>query len=464
MQKKIMSFMEEYHMAKEGDRIMAAVSGGADSICLLLMLLAMRQEKRYRICVVHVEHGIRGEESRRDAHFVENFCKDRGIPCKIFHCQAEKFAKENKMTVEEGARKLRYGFFSQAASEFGADRIAVAHNQNDCAETMLFHLARGCALKGLGSILPVRGNIIRPLLCVDRKEIELFLAERDQEFCVDKTNEELDYTRNKIRHQILPVLEEINKQAVFHMNQTAHFAAEASELMEELSEQAKDKYVTWKKEGTYISETFAGEKPVIQKHVVWTLITEIAGSSRDVSEIHISQVIELFGKQVGKRLHLPYGIEAERTYDGILFRKKMQNTAQGKQEYAETAWILPCEGVMRIPSFGYEIHTRIKEKKMQNEEIPKKKYTKWFDYDKIKGVMRLRTRRENDFFVIDPEGRRKKLKKYLIDEKVPREERERILLLADDEHVIWAIGYRISEDIKVTDKTKRILEIQVYKI
>lgn len=463
MQKRIMSFMEEYHMAEEGDCILAAVSGGADSMCLLLMLLAIQQEKRYRLCVTHVEHGIRGEESRKDARFVEKFCNEKKIPCKIFCCQAEIYAREHKMTVEEGARKLRYEFLEQAAAEFGADKIAVAHNQNDCAETMLFHLARGCALKGLGSIPPVRGKIIRPLLCVDRKEIETYLAEKNQEFCSDKTNEELDYTRNKIRHQILPVLEEVNKQAVSHMNRTAYLAAEAAAFMEEISEQAKESNVFRKKEGIFILETLTGEKMVIQKHVSHKVLAEMAGSSRDISGIHICQFLDLFEKQVGKKLHLPYGIEAERTYGGIFLRKEIQEAALEVQECAEKVWILPCGGMVEISPFGYEIHTKIIEKNMQNEKIPKKKYTKWFDYDKIKGVMHLRTRREKDFFVIDSEGRRKKLKKYLVDEKVPRDEREHVLLLADDVHIIWAIGYRISEDVKVTGQTKRILEVQVCK-
>ena len=231
MQKRIMAFMKEHHMAEEGDCILAAVSGGADSVCLLLILQELAQAGKIRLCAVHVEHGIRGEDSRKDACFVEEICRQHRIPCKIFHCQAMEYARAHKMTVEEGARILRYGFFEQAAEIFRADRIAVAHNQNDCAETILFHLARGTGLKGLCGIPPVRDNIIRPLLCVKRREIEAFLAAEGQIFCQDKTNETLDYTRNRVRHQILPVLEEINSEAVAHMNQAAEQAAELTYTM-----------------------------------------------------------------------------------------------------------------------------------------------------------------------------------------------------------------------------------------
>ena len=458
MQKKVKSFMEQYHMAEDGERILAAVSGGADSICLLMVLSALQKEKNYQLFVVHVEHGIRGEESEKDAEFVENFCKEHKIPCKVYHCKAESYAKEHKMTIEEGARELRYGYFEEAAKEFQADKIAVAHNQNDCAETMLFHLTRGTGLKGLCGILPVRENIIRPLLCVERKEIEAYLSERGQEYCIDKTNEELEYTRNRIRHQVLPVLSEINSQAVAHMNQTSAMAIELEELLCQLTQEAEKKHVCKTESDTLILHSIQKEKSLVCKNLMHQVLAEIAGSSRDISSVHIQQVLELLEKQVGKKISLPYQLEAERTYEGIRIRR---SSAEIFEKITQREWkIIPGE-TQKIPEYGYEIRTRIIEGALEKQEIPQKMYTKWFDYDKIKGGMLLRTRREKDYFVINTEGRKKKLKNYLIDEKVPREQRDKILFLADEEHLIWAIGYRIGEDVKVTEHTKRILEIQV---
>ena len=468
MQKKIISFMEEYHMVEEGERILAAVSGGADSMCLLLALIDIQAELGFQLCAVHVEHGIRGEESEHDARFVERFCRQHGIPIQTYRCKAQAYAKAHKMTVEEGARKLRYGFFGQAAEQFGADKIAVAHNKNDCAETMLFHLARGSGLRGLCGIPPVRGNIIRPLLCVERWEIESYLAKRGQTYCQDKTNDGLEYTRNRIRHKAIPVLQEVNRQAIPHMAQAAYLLTQAAGLAEELAGQAESRYVEKREDGFFISQDAQKEPPLVTGTMCHKLLAKLAGSGQDISETHIRQLSGLLEKQVGKTLDLPYGMVAERVYGGILLGKSSQKEPG---DPAKEGWVLQPEGVLEIPSFGYEIHTRILDgsykeqlyaKSQENALIPKKMYTEWLDYDKIKGIMHLRTRREKDYFVISADGKRKKLKNYFIDEKVPRKERGSILLLADDVHIVWAVGRRISEDVKITEHTKRILEIQVY--
>ena len=481
MQKKMKSFIEEHHMLKKGDCVLAAVSGGADSICLLTVLLGLRLEWDLRLCAVHVEHGIRGEDSLQDARFVERFCESHQVPLEVFHCTAKDYAKAHKMTVEEGARDLRYGFFAKAAEGFGADKVAVAHNQDDWAETMLFHLARGTGLKGMCGIPPVRGNIIRPLLCAGREEIEGYLAARGQSFCQDKTNGELLYARNKLRHQVFPALKEVNSEAVAHMAGAACLVAEAAELVEGLAFQAAEKYASQKEGGLAVSMGILDEKPIIGKSLLHKALSEAAGGSRDITGLHVQQLFGLFGKQPGKMLDLPYGVRAERVYEGILLKKSEfvpghffpveEKESRTREQHlpAEEAgspkgqvWELPINGALRIPAFGYEIHTRILENQFQNEEIPKKMYTKWMDYDRIKGNMHLRTRQEQDYFVISPDGRQKKLKRYFIDEKVPRQQRGQVLLLAEGAHVLWAIGGRISEDVKVTKETQRVLEIQVY--
>lgn len=513
---KVASFMEEYHMAEAGDRILAAVSGGADSLCLLMALQSLQAERGYGLCAVHVEHGIRGAESQRDADFVEDYCQRQGVPCKIYHCQAASYAKEHKMTVEEGARQLRYGFFRQAAEEFGANKIAVAHSQNDCAETMLFRLARGTGLRGLQGILPIREDmgaslavfgegdvsqpvkedtgeakrfIIRPLLCLGRKEIERFLQEMGQPFCHDSTNRETEYDRNKIRLQAIPVLEEVNSQAVAHMAQASRAVAEALELVEDLVQEAGRKYVRERGGALYISQEILLERKLVRTSLFHKALAEVAGRSQDLSEAHVRQAEGLLEKQVGKSVSLPYGMEAERTYEGVLLRKAIQplhgRVNLGMQDVPDggcgpgregggrdpqaagmpdiPGWTLPSEGVLEIPAFGYRICTKIIENLPEFVEIPKKMYTKWLDYDKIKGIMQLRTRQSKDFLVITADGKHKKLKNYLIDEKIPRQERDKILLLAEGRHILWAIGWRISEDVKVTEHTKRILEIEVQR-
>ena len=314
-------------------------------------------------------------------------------------------------------------------------------------------------MKGLCGIKPVRERIIRPLLCVGRQEIEAFLALRKQEYCIDQTNQELRYTRNKIRHQVLPILEEINRGAVFHMTQTAAAVTEVVELLGELADLAVRNYVIDEGEGVCILEGLAKEKPVIQKAACHQILARLAGSNKNISRIHVEQICQLFAKQSGREIELPYGMKAQRIYSGIRLAKNKTYDMEAKWQ---NCWEVPEEGSFHIPYAGYEIHTRMFDKIATNQEIPKKMYTKWMDYDRIKGNMHLRTRQEQDYFVISPDGRQKKLKRYFIDEKVPRQQRGQVLLLAEGAHVLWAIGGRISEDVKVTKETQRVLEIQVY--
>ena len=322
MQKKVLDYMEECHMVEKGEKILAAVSGGADSVCLLSVLLALQEELGILLCAVHVEHGIRGEDSEKDALFVENLCKRHGVPCKIYHCQAASYAREHKMTLEEGARSLRYHFFEQAAKEFGAGKVAVAHNQNDCAETVLFHVVRGAGLQGMCGILPVRGKVIRPLLCVGRDEIESYLALKGQGFCQDKTNAELDYTRTKLRHQVFPVLGEVNGQAVAHINQAAALAAQAMELVGDATKTAEKMYISKTGRGLFMPSGILEEKAIVQKSLAHKLLAGLSGSSRDISGLHVQQLLGLFEKQAGKRLDFPYGVSAERVYGGVLLELK----------------------------------------------------------------------------------------------------------------------------------------------
>lgn len=459
IQEKVRNFIEENHMIEEGDAVLAAVSGGADSLCMLFLLNAFCAELNFTLFAVHVEHGIRGQESLKDAGFVEEICARLCIPCKVCRCRALEYAKQHKLTLEEGARELRYQLAQKTAKEFGANKIAVAHNQNDCAETMLFHLARGSGLLGLCGIRPVRGQIIRPLLCVERGEIEGYLAGQGQEFCIDRTNEELQYTRNKIRHQLLPLMTQINGNAVSHMGQAAAVVAETAELVGELSRQAAEKYVCRCEEGIRISHSLLTEPPVVARAVLHGVLVGAAKSSKDISRVHVQQLWHLFARQSGKEAGLPYGLRARRTYEGILLQ--MGEGRKAGQMIQPVSWELPLDGSLRIPSYGYTISTHVLEKMPENEEIPKKMYTKWLDYDKIKNTTRLRTRQQQDYLVINQEGKRKKLKKYFIDEKIPSDRRNQILLLADGSHILWVIGYRISEDVKVTEHTKRILEIHV---
>lgn len=218
--RQVQNFIREQKMIMPGDFVIAGVSGGADSVCLFFELLAYQKEIPFSMEVVHIEHGIRGQDSLADANYVENLCKEYGVPFHLVSCDIKKMAQESSLTVEEAGRKARYQAFEQAAKKSGRSncKIAVAHNLDDQAETILMNLARGSGLRGLGGIRPVRENIIRPLLNTRRSEIEAALRGRQITWRTDETNHQTEYTRNRIRLEILPLLAQgVNGQAASHI-------------------------------------------------------------------------------------------------------------------------------------------------------------------------------------------------------------------------------------------------------
>ena len=246
--KKVENFILEKEMLKAGDKILLGVSGGADSVCLLCLLEELAEKMHFSIGVLHIEHGIRGAASLRDAAFVKALCEKKGIPFEMRAFPIPEIAEREKLSEEEAGRKMRYQAFSEKMEEEGYQKTAIAHNLNDNAETMLFHLARGSALAGLSGIAAVRGSFIRPLLCLERKEIEAYLAAIGQDYCQDQTNDDQGYSRNRIRHSLLPELEKINPKAVEHMGRTASFLRQADRYLAEEAKRLENVSVMKKQE------------------------------------------------------------------------------------------------------------------------------------------------------------------------------------------------------------------------
>ena len=472
---KIWEFQKKFDMIRPQDKVIAGVSGGADSVCLLLVLKELQRRCAFELEAVHVEHGIRGQESMDDAAFAERFCRQQGIPCSVFHVDAPAMASAQKKTLEEAARELRYQCFADVCKGQENAKIAVAHHGDDCAETMLFHLCRGTGLRGLCGIPPVRGRIIRPLLCVTRKEIEAYLESRGQTFCLDSTNTQLQYARNRIRNCVMPQLEQINVQAVRHMLQTARMLGDVCEYLEEAAFEAGKKglILSYGKEeekedpwGIRMKKTVFAQMPeVLQTNLLHRLMGMAAGSRKDITAVHVESLKKLFGAGPGKELSFPYGVRAVSEYEYVWIRNEkraggcLERTCEAeKTEEKELELSVP--GTVFFGS-GRQIRLRLTDFDGDMKKIPEKTYTKWFDYDKIKSNILLRKRRPGDFFVTDQKGGRKKIKDYFIDEKIPRNQRDSVWLLADGSHILWILGRRISEEYKVTQKTKRILEVCV---
>ncbi len=451
MEEKVFGYIRKHQMIQEGDCVVAGISGGADSVCLLFLLEALRERLGFSLEAVHVEHGIRGEESLSDAGFAEQLCRQRGITFHLYSCDVPKRAAKEKLSMEEAARKCRYEAFEAVCAGKQQAKIAVAHNRDDQAETILWNLARGSGLRGMCGIRPVNGKVIRPLLEISREEIERYLQERGQGFCTDSTNLSDNYTRNRLRRNILPELEEsVNRQSRMHIAQAGERIRRAQEYLEGLAARRAGELSEYcGEELRVLAKDFCREEEVMQEYMLRIWLDRPGAGMKDVGAVHLEEIKRLAAGQPGRRIELPGGRCVRRTGPYLAFG--MEEASEECRE--ETPLAVPGES-----RWGkYLIITSLEPNKNQN--IPEKKYTKWLDYDTIKNTIQLRSRKSGDYFTAD--GGHRKLKKYFIDEKVLREDRNKVLLLAEGSHILWVVGFRISEVCKVTEHTKTILKIHI---
>ncbi len=458
----IFDVIRRYHMIEGGMRVIAGVSGGADSVYLLQVLKAYQQEMPFELLVVHVEHGLRGEESLSDADFVKELCEREGIPCLVVPARVRERASLEGLSLEEAGRAERYRIFEEIRRKWDAQRIAVAHNQNDQAETVLWNLVRGSGLKGLGGIRPVQGAVIRPLLFTPREKIEEALRLSGQSWRTDCTNLEMDYTRNRIRLSLLPEMEQnLNRQSTRHI---AEAAARLQEVQAYLERQTDEAALRCLRGDCVLLPPFKKEESLIREELLKRMIQR-CGSMQNVGSVHLRMLEQLADRSCGKRVDLPGGVCAVRE-DGVIrfeSRKEKQSDVRPacRGGSAALAVDLPVPG-----SAGFRNYTVVTELAENTPDLKKqilkeKKYTKWISYDTMKGRLQLRTRKAGDYLVINAQGGTRKLKDYLIDQKIPQEKRDQILLIAEGSHILWAVGYRISEAAKVTPETKQIVKIQV---
>lgn len=469
---KIFEIIQAYDMIRPGMRILAGVSGGADSVCLLYVLSRYREQVPFELMAVHVEHGIRGEESLADAEFTQELCRRQKVQCQVVQTPVQQIAGERGISVEEAGRQERYRIFEEVCSKWQGDRIAVAHNQNDQAETMLWNLVRGSGLKGLGGIRPVRGTVIRPLLFTSRTEIEQILTDAGISWRTDSTNLTEDYTRNRIRHTILPQMEQgLNTGAVQHIAEAAQKLQQVQAFLERMTEQAAGDALYQENDSVVLLlEPYQKTDKLLQMELLKRAVTMLQKERglKDIGSVHLEMLRELTLQDCGKECHLPGKIRAVREA-GILRLQKRTKTEQTEQKESRKAGSLDPKLYCELPvngetqAAGWKIKTSLlaNDPSMIQEILRENKYTKWLNYDIINSNVLLRTRQSGDYLIIDAAGGQKKVKDYFIDHKIPREKRDQILLLADGSHILWIVGYRISEAAKVTEETKRIFKIQM---
>lgn len=434
---KVKAYIEKHHMLSPQSDVIVGFSGGGDSTALVFLLHTLG----YRVTAVHIEHGIRGKEALDDAAFAMDFCQKYAIPCFVEHLNIPAFAKERKLSVEAAARQERYRILQTYAKKLHAP-IAVAHHETDQAETVLLHLTRGSGLTGLCGMQPVSGNIIRPLLAVSKEEINTFLQENNLAFCTDSTNTDIAFSRNRLRLCLLPELEAINPNSVSAIASCAELLTLYKEWFDASLQPFIQERILEEKDG--LSLNLEGNLPyILQLELIKTVITRMQGPA-DIERIHLENAAALWQKQPGRQVSLPGGITAQRSYHSIrfffqseVFKAEFDFCVQQTYPWYGETYISSCF----VPCM---------EERVQCE---------FLDFDALPPGLTLRTRRSGDF--IHPLGIQGKcsLKKYFIDKKIPRQERDKIPLLAKESEVFAILGRTVSSRAAVKETTKNIIKI-----
>lgn len=321
MLNKIKKTIEKYNLINEDDKILVGVSGGPDSMTLLIILHSLG----YNLCVAHINHGLR-ENAALDEEYVVNYCKDNNIPCFVKHIQLKEAL--NGMTIEEAGRKARYDFFEEICIKEACTKIATAHNSNDNAETVIMNMIRGSGLTGLKGIEPRRGKIIRPLIEISRKDIEVFCEEKNINPRHDESNDETEYTRNKVRLELIPYIEKnINSNAINNINRMSRIILEEERFISSMVEDAYKKVIVKENVGENLVcnlKNFNKLDIVIRKRLVLKLIIKVLGNAKDIEKVHVDDIIKLCENNVGGKFLTPNKYIKVSVLKGKLRFEKMQ--------------------------------------------------------------------------------------------------------------------------------------------
>ena len=453
----VRSNITRHKLLENIDTVLAAVSGGPDSMAMLYCLYELRDQFEFKLLVAHVNHGVRGELARRDQNFVEKISKDLGLDYYTINVDMAAYGKAHGMTSEEAGRLLRYGFFRDVLEENGGGRIAVAHNKNDQAETVLHRIIRGTGLDGIRAMSMISGDIIRPLLNISRDDIESFIEDRGIASVHDHTNLQAVYTRNKIRLELLPYLSEnFNPNIVDSLYRLSEIAQLDLEVLER---EIEKKYNLLVKKRTNNSIIFKGEQFIKEdegsaRRLVRRAILDVVGDLNGFGEVHIQSAANIFlTGDTGKSVHLGRNVMAEVSYRDFAIKVggteslKFQSTTlkMGKNILADWGIVVTLE-------------------ESEDKQTKAHKLSAAFDMDKIEGNIILRQRVDGDR--IKPMGMEgtKKVKDLFIDKKIPREERVKVPIISDQKGIIWIPGYAASREYRVEPATRRIIVITIERI
>lgn len=458
---RVRSTINKYSLLEKGDKVVLGLSGGPDSVCLLHILKQLESEYNISIYAAHLNHQIRGIEAQKDVMYISQLCDSLGVKFFVKSINVPKYCEENGLSIEEGARKLRYEMFYEIKQKTKSNKIAIGHNLNDQAETILMRMMRGTGLQGLKGIDYKRDDtIIRPILDIERSSIEAYCEQHNLNPRIDSTNLENIYTRNKIRLDLIPYMQEnFNNNIVESICRMGNNLKLDSDYIEQeginkFKEVSKSQY-----DGKVeiALDKYINLHKAIKTRIIRNSIKYILGDTNFVDQKHIEDILELEDdNKINKKLVLPRGLFVYRNNESILFTNK-----EITYEEIEYSYRLPKDGVIKIKELGVFVETKtISIERFKSMKVDKS--SKVFDLDKFKGGIIVRNRESGD--KIKLAGGSKKLKNLFIDLKIPREERCKVPVVVDENEVVCVGNYKMSENYKIDANTKEVLKITFKKL
>ncbi len=469
LERKVLGFIREHQLISAGKPLVVAVSGGPDSVCLFHILLGLQQELGVKLHVAHLNHQLRGAEAEADARYVAGLARRLAVPATIEQRDVRAYQAEHRLSLEEAAREVRYAFLAEVARAVGTDWVAVGHTLDDHIETILMHLIRGTGSRGLRGLQPeiswqISGaslTIVRPLLSVSRQETESYCRLHKLSPRVDSSNLLLSPLRNRVRHQLLPLLEGYNPRIAEALLRTAGIAGDDLAFLDGAVAEVWDGIVQRQKKAITLDKKGLLElAPALKRHLLRTAIEGLIGNIKDIEAHHIEEIMAILNKPAGKRKCLPGGLIFAVEYDRYVLSS--DEAGLSPLPKLEGEFNLKIPGATRLPG-GQVTATISNREQLAAAEInlTDSDFTACFDFAKTGDKLTVRTRRRGDRFQPLGMGQPKKLGEFMIDAKVPQAWRGQVPLVCSPGQILWVVGYRIDERVKVTDSTRRILCLEM---
>jgi tRNA(Ile)-lysidine synthase len=463
LEQRVLRFIKEEHLTSGRQKLLVAVSGGPDSVCLLNILVKLQRELDINLHVAHLNHQLRGGESEADAGYVAELACRLDIPATIERRDVKAYQARHHASLEEAARIVRYKFLSEVAQLVKAERVAVGHTLDDNVETILMHLVRGSGTGGLRGLQPLSQwqssdtslTVIRPLLELTRQETADYCRQHQLAPRLDVSNLSLSPLRNRIRHQLLPQLQRYNPQVAEALLRMASIAnddlafidKEVAQLWCEVAQKQGNTVVLDKK-------SFVDLPSALKRHLLRTSIEELLGNLKDIEARHIEAIMDALDKPAGKRISLPEGLTFTIEYDRYVLGS--DSAALSPFPVLEDESALNIPGKTSIP--GWDIEASIVDSsRVRDEGADVNSFTACFDFDKVGDELAVRRRQPGDRFQPLGMSQPKKLNEFMIDAKIPQAWRPRIPIVGSPEQILWLVGWRIDERARVTDNTKKVL-------